>query len=303
MDALYLCHAVGTPLDADDGLHTEGLRVHLDQQAAAGVDSVLVAGTMGAMPLLTHTTYQQLLTESCRLWRSRGELLVGVGDVSFARTKERIGLANDLPLDGAVVLTPFFLKYSQQDLIAYFRELAAVSRAPLYLYDLPQRTGNPLSIETVCRLAEHPNIRGIKCSGEAGHVRRLSDALSGSGFRVIVAQAPLLDILLKAGVRSHVDGVYSVVPHVVARVCSSAEAGDWPGAARWQALLNGVLDELVRFGVFPAATALLNAAGVPGNFAPRPHRPLAPEAGEELLATASVRAALAAVPDLLGRFD
>ena len=144
MKNLYLCSAIGTPLNSDDTLCSEGLAAHLDDQAAAGIDGVLVAGTMGAMPLLTSATYAALIESSVVAWRKRGELLIGVGDLSYARTRERIQLANDFEIDGVVVLTPFFLKFSQAELIEYFEALAAESRSPLFLYDLPQRTGLPL---------------------------------------------------------------------------------------------------------------------------------------------------------------
>src|SRR5215216_4814407 len=115
MSKPYICSAIGTPLDEDDGLCADGLRRHLDEQAAAGISGVLVGGTMGTMPLLTNRTYGQLVQKAVEYWSGKGELLVGVGDLSFARTRERIRLVNELPIDGAVILSPFFLPFSQAD--------------------------------------------------------------------------------------------------------------------------------------------------------------------------------------------
>ena len=137
MSDMYICTAIGTPLDEDDNLCADGLRRHLEDQASAGIPGVLVGGTMGVMPLLTSRTYGQLVHKAVEYWSGRGEILVGVGDLSFSRTRERIQLANELPIDGVVALTPFFLPYSQADLIEYFQDLADVSSSPLYLYDLP----------------------------------------------------------------------------------------------------------------------------------------------------------------------
>lgn len=294
MSETYICSAIGTPLDEDENLCAEGLRRHLEDQAGAGISGVLVAGTMGTMPLLTSKTYSQLVHHAVEYWSGKGELLIGVGDLSFARTRERIRLVNELPIDGAVALTPFFLPFSQADLIEYFQELAAESSAPLFLYDLPQRTGIPLEVETVLRLSEHPNIAGIKCSGDLGQTRRLIDALAGSAFRVIVAQAPLLDILLRSGIREHVDGVYAIVPKLVRGIVDAVRQGDWQTSARGAQAVNGLLSLLQKYGVFPSITALLNHRGIAGNFAPRPHRPLSPEAREQLLAEPLARAALSA---------
>jgi dihydrodipicolinate synthase/N-acetylneuraminate lyase len=57
----YICTAIGTPLDEDDNLCVDGLRRHLEEQASAGIQGVLVGGTMGVMPLLTSRTYGQLV--------------------------------------------------------------------------------------------------------------------------------------------------------------------------------------------------------------------------------------------------
>ncbi|MEO7402649.1 MAG: dihydrodipicolinate synthase family protein [Burkholderiales bacterium] len=288
----YLCAAIGTPLDQNECLHAEGLRTHLEDQAEARVDGVLVAGTMGAMPLLTHRTYEQLVRATVETWSRHGEVLVGVGDLSFERTKERIRFVNELRIDGAVILTPFFLSYSQAELIWYFEALAAESHAPIYLYDLPQRTGITLELETVLTLAQHPNIAGIKCSGDLGQARRLIDALEGSSFRVIVAQAPLIDVLLRAGIGEHVDGVYCLVPQLVRGIFNAAAQADWELAAKRSRALQGLLGLLRKYGVFAATTAILNHRGIAGNFAPRPHQPLSATAIEELLSEPALHEAL-----------
>jgi 4-hydroxy-tetrahydrodipicolinate synthase len=248
---------------------------------------------MGAMPLLTWATYRQLIRTSVEAWRNKGELLVGVSDLSFARTRERLQLVNDLPVDGTVALTPYFLTYSQSDLIAYFESLADESKAPLYLYDLPQRTGIALAVETVLRLSEHPDIAGIKCSGDLAETRRLIDALRGSKFRVIVAQAPLLDVLLHAGIHEHVDGVYSLAPRLTRNIADAAVRGDRDKSAELTRRLGALLMMLRKYGVFPAMTALLNSRGISGNFAPRPHQSLSPAARDALLAEPAIENSMA----------
>lgn len=294
MTSTFIYSAIGTPLDSNEGLSYDGLRAQLEDHAQAGIDGLLVAGTMGCMPLLTGTTYADLAAKSAEFWRGRGELLIGVGDLSFARTRERVRLCNELQIDGVVALTPFFLSYTQAELIEYFQALAAEARAPLFLYDLPQRTGIALEVETVQKLAEHPNIAGIKCSGDLGQTRRLIDAVEGSDFRVVVAQAPLMDYLIRNGVRDFLDGVYCIVPKLVRGIADAADGGDWAASSARSQLLNGLLSMLRKYGVFPATTALLNHRGIPGNYAPRPHFPLSAEQREQLLAEPAIIAALAA---------
>ena len=82
--------AVGTPLDQDGCLHEESLEKHLDEQWSNGISGVFVAGSMGAMQRLRDRTYLRLVQRSAELCRGRGGLLVGAGDTSFARTRDRI---------------------------------------------------------------------------------------------------------------------------------------------------------------------------------------------------------------------
>jgi 4-hydroxy-tetrahydrodipicolinate synthase len=266
----------------------------LEDHAKAGIDGILVAGTMGLMPLLTDAVYADLACQAVDLWKGKGEVLIGVGDQSFARTRERIGMVNELRADGVVALPPYFVKFSQEELIQYYQALAAKASSPLYLYDLPQRTGVPLALETVKRLAEHPNIAGIKCSGDVTQTRMLMDALAGSKFRVIVAQASLMDYLIRSGIREFLDGVYCLAPRLARGIVDAARDGDWQTATQRMQTLNGLLLVLHKYGVFPTTTVLLNHRGIPGNFAPRPHKPLSPELREQLLNEPATRAALSA---------
>ncbi len=181
----YLCSALGTPLTQDELLHREGLMQHVDQQVAVGIDGLLVGGSMGMMQLLKDDTYHDLVRLCVSYCKRRAELFVGVGDTSFYRTRERIRFVNDFEVDGILLLAPYFVPFSQTLLVEYFESLAEESRAPLYLYDIPQRTGVSLSLESIMQLAAHPKIVGIKCSGDLTEARRLCELMAGTDFRVV----------------------------------------------------------------------------------------------------------------------
>jgi len=292
MEKPHLISAIGTPLDESESLHVEGLAAHLADQWEHGIDGVLIAGTMGLMPLLSDQTYQDLVRRGVEFSAGRGEILVGAGDCSFARTKARIQYLNEFKIDGAVVLTPHFVRFSQAELLAYYRALADVSRAPLYLYDLPQRTGCKIELATALELSKHPNIRGIKCSDEPGYAREIIDAL-GPRFRVVIAQPVLMDAFLRFGIMEHLDGMYAIAPQWAAGIALEATRENWIAAATHQRLLNRLRGLAVTYGVFQMMTAVLNARHIPGNFAPLPYQPLGSASREALLADPTIRSLLA----------
>jgi dihydrodipicolinate synthase/N-acetylneuraminate lyase len=288
----FLCSAICTPLDEREMLHANGLREHLHDQAAAGINAVLAAGTMGLMQLLTETTYADLVRVTCDSWSGKGEIFVGVGDTSFSRSLERIHIVNEFKVDGILALPPFFFQFSQDELCDYYRALADQSRAPLYLYDLPQRTGTSLEIETVLQLAPHPNIVGIKCSGPIAQTRQLIDALEAQPFRVMVGCPTLVDHLFRVGISQHVDGCYALAPRIASDIARSARDDNWSEAARLTQILCRMLATMHEYGVYPAAQEILRAKGISGSILPRPYRPLSERRLEEFVNEAAIQSIL-----------
>jgi 4-hydroxy-tetrahydrodipicolinate synthase len=282
--ATRLISAICTPLTEDDSLHVDGLAAHLDDQWRHGIHGVLVGGTMGLMQLLDDATYRDLVRHSAEFARGRGEILVGVGDASLKRTLARIRCVEQFDIDGVVVLSPYFFQLGQAELIAYFRALADESKKPLYLYDLPQRTKTSLEMATVLELAKHPNIRGIKCSGEWTGTRRLMDR-APDGFRIVPAQPLIVDTLARCGVEENLDGIFSIVPGLSTSIAAAADRDDYRLAAAQQSKLTELLMLIVTdYPLFPACTALLNARGIPGKVHPMPMKSLDAVQRERLLA-------------------
>jgi 4-hydroxy-tetrahydrodipicolinate synthase len=287
--ATGLITALCTPLKDDDSLHVDGLAAHLDDQWRNGIKGVLVGGTMGLMQLLDDDTYRDLVRRSVELAHGRGEILVGVGDASFKRTLARIRYVEQFDVDGVVVLAPYFYQLGQADLLAYYRGLADQSRKPLYMYDLPQRTKTNLELDTVLQLSKHPNIRGIKCSGEWPGTRRLMDHV-GNDFRVVPAQPTLVDMLARCGVRENLDGIFGLLPALSVSIVAAAEQGDWALAAARQGELTEFLFLVAgAYPLFPACTTILNARGIPGKVHPLPMASLSAAQAEKLLHEPLVR--------------
>lgn len=283
--------ALATPLHGDDTLHRDALELHIHSQLRAEISGLLIGGTMGAMQLLSDDTYQELFVQSVSMARGRCELLGGAGDTSFSRTRDRIAFLNGLPLDGVVVLPPYFIHYTQAELIDYYQCLASESRKPLFLYDQPQITRCKLEMETVVRLSRHPNIRGIKCSDEPTYARQLLDCCDPD-FRVVVAAPLLTDILIRHGVKEHLDGIYCLCPQQIVDLGRACSIGHWDAAAVLQQGINRTMRLLRTWGVWPAFTALMNTLGIPGRMRPRPHHQWSVSETEDFLADRETQAVL-----------
>ena len=288
-----LISAICTPLNDDVSLDVDGLAAHLEDQWRHGIAGVLIGGTMGIMQLLPDATFQDLVRHGTQLARGRGEVLVGAGDTSLARTLGRVQYVEQFDVDGIVVLSPFFLTLGQDDLLAYFREVADRSRKPIYLYDLPGTTKTKLSLDTVLELSKHPNIHGIKCSGDWVDTWRLIHSVDRA-FRVVPAQPRMMDLLVRCGVACNLDGIFAVAPGLTASIVEAAEQTDFALAAARQAKMGELLKlVLTKYPLFPACSAFLHAKGVSGNVFVPPTRPLSAGQREQFLAEPIVRELLA----------
>ncbi len=263
-----LISALCTMMNDDDSLCAAGMQRHLRDQWAAGIGGVLIAGTMGQMQMLPDRTYRDVVACGVEASAGRGEVMVGVGDLSLPRTLDRIAYAQQFDIDALVALTPGFVPHSQAELIAYFSALADAAEKPLCLYDFPLMAGNELAIDTILELSRHPNIAGLKISVPWDKTRQVMD-LADEGFRIIPAQPFLVDQLARLGVASNLDGIYALFPRCFMRIVAAVEAGEFDEAARQQAQLSAVLRHLrgLPYSGIGWAGVILTARGIPGKTA------------------------------------
>lgn len=295
-DARFIT-AIGTPLTEDDRLHVDGFTRQLEDQAEAGIDSLLVAGTMGMLPLLADDVWRDLVYRSVELNAGRFEMLMGATDVSTSRALGRIEFLNTVQgLDGVVVMAPGLFKFTQEEYVHYFTDLANASKKPIYLYDLQPLTGVHLSVSTVVRLAEHPNIAGIKLSANVPEAARLRAHLQDQDFRLIVAEPCLSDMLFRHGYAEHLDGIYALAPHWASALAQAARVDDWDAAAAYQWKLTQVKELFLELPFGAAFTAVMNLRGIPGKFGPRPMSTPTPEFLEEIKQRPVVRELIAMTP-------
>ncbi|MBA2117661.1 dihydrodipicolinate synthase family protein [Bremerella alba] len=283
-----LTSAICTPLHSHGELHVDGLLTHVVAQLNAGIDGLLVAGTMGLMQLQTDTTYEQLIDVSSSAVAGRCELWVGVGDTSFARTLARIRTAQKYSLDGLVVLTPYLMKFSPEELRRYFWQLADAAQRPVFLYDLPGLTGTELSMELIAQVVQHPNIHGLKCTRSWEWTVDLWNRF-GDLTRVVPAQPERVADLIRLGVPDNLDGLFALFPNHSRALADAADRGDFDEADRIQAELSAFLPIAREVGLFGSVTAVLNAMGIAGEMAPEPYHRLDDQQRAHLLSQTAIQ--------------
>jgi 4-hydroxy-tetrahydrodipicolinate synthase len=154
--------ALTTPFTESGYIDTNAWRAQIDLQLNAGTSAIVVAGSTGEAAALSDAEFSQLIELTSVRVRSQIPILVGTGQSSTAKTITQTHMAQANGANIALVVTPPYVRPTQEGLIAHFKAVADASEIPIVLYNVPTRTGCDLLPETTAQLCSHQNIIGIK---------------------------------------------------------------------------------------------------------------------------------------------
>jgi 4-hydroxy-tetrahydrodipicolinate synthase len=201
--------AMATPFRSDGSLDLDGAARLASHLVDHGSEGIVVAGTTGESPTLTHDEKRELFRAVAATVEGRAAVIAGTGTYSTAESIELSQMASGCGVDALLLVTPYYSRPPQAGLLAHFTAVAAAVELPIILYDIPSRTGRKIDHPTLLDLARVPNIVGVKDA--AGDL---------SGTARLVAEAPNLtvwsgdDILTLPMLSVGATGVISVASHL-----------------------------------------------------------------------------------------
>ncbi len=152
----------------DGELDEHSTRRMLRHYANQPIDGLILAATTGEGMTLTANETHRLVTLAAEEMAGRKTILLGLTGSDTAKLTEDLRRVNDWPIDGYLIACPYYTRPSQLGLYGHFKALAAATDRPILIYNIPYRTGVNLGNETMLRLAEVPNIAGVKdCCADA----------------------------------------------------------------------------------------------------------------------------------------
>lgn len=245
--------AIVTPFDGDENVNAAALRRQVDRQAKAG-NGAFCAGTNGEFYALSFEEKVQVAATCVEAAAGRVPVLAHIGEVATQQTIALGKAIQGLGVKAVSVITPYFIACSQAELIDHYRRIADALTVPVYLYNIPGRTGNTLQPETVRTLADHPNIIGIKDS--AGSQESLDAFLAiareHASFDVLVGPDSLVLHGLRNGAAGCISGLGNVCPVTLNGIHSAFVAGDQDAADQHQNRFSALRKELYALGFPPA---------------------------------------------------
>ncbi|NNF06225.1 MAG: 4-hydroxy-tetrahydrodipicolinate synthase [Candidatus Eisenbacteria bacterium] len=176
-----------------------------------GVDGLVPTGCTGEAGALTLDERKRIWEICLREAKGRAFVVAGTGTNTTSSTIEVSRAAEQVGVDGCMLITPYYNKPSQEGVVAHYRAVADAVQRPIMVYNVPGRTGTNILPETVLQLAEHPRIVAIKEA--SGSVDQVTEILCGSDITVLSGDDSLTLPMLAAGAK----GVVSVLGHLAGR--------------------------------------------------------------------------------------
>ncbi|MFA5839790.1 MAG: 4-hydroxy-tetrahydrodipicolinate synthase [Candidatus Margulisiibacteriota bacterium] len=205
--------AMVTPFKPDlsvDYSQAEKLAVHLMEN---GSESLVVHGTTGESPTLTHEEEYELYKVVKKAVNGKCQVIAGSGSNSTATTIKSTQVAEKMGLDGAMVVVPYYNKPSQEGLFQHFKAIAESTSLPLIVYNIPGRTGINMLPETIARVAGLKNIIGLKDA--AGSLDQTSETRKLCPIEFIIWSGD--DSLTLPMLSVGATGIISVASHLVGK--------------------------------------------------------------------------------------
>lgn len=268
-----LVTAMITPFDASGEIDLLGARRLASHLVEHGSDAIVVSGTTGESPTLEDREKLALLEAVAEQVGGKAKIIAGTSTYDTRHSVKLTKEASSRGIDGILAVTPYYNRPGQAGLIAHFEAMAEVSSAPLMLYNIPSRTGRKIEIETIVKLADHPNICAVKDAvGDLAFTARTVNAVPEDFYVYSGDDALTLPMMAVGAV-----GVVSVASHLagraISRMMESFVEGKVAEAQRLHLQLLGLFDGLfVEPNPIPLKAALEMCKMPSGN----PRLPLTP---------------------------
>jgi 4-hydroxy-tetrahydrodipicolinate synthase len=278
--------AMVTPFDENGALDLERARSLAEHLVANGSDGLVLAGSTGESPTLQFEEKRDLFAAIVDAVGSRADIIAGTGTYDTRESIHLSQMAAEQGVDGLLVVTPYYSRPPQSGLLQHFTAVAGATNLPVMLYDIPSRTARKIEHPTLLKLAEVPNIVGVKdAAGDLAGTARLA-AEKPDDFTIWSGDDALTLPMLSVGAH----GVVSVASHLVGarlqEMIAAHEKGDANQAAAINTELVPIFDVLfITSNPIPLKAALAEVGRPVGD----PRLPLVPATNDE---RAKVRAVL-----------
>lgn len=243
-----------TPFNRDEQqtINYEATKDLIEHLISKGVHGIFILGSNGEFHVIDEEEKVEFAKYVVEVVDHRVPVFVGTGACSTRETVRLSQKMEEIGADALSVITPYFLKPKDEELYQHFKEVAESVNIPIILYNIPKATGCNISKEVVARLAEIPNIKGIKdSSGDMENVKGYIEASEGKDMHVLMGSDSKISAGYKMGAKGAIAGTSNVITDVIVGLYNALEAKDEETAEKLQKDID-VLRGVLPFGTVPS---------------------------------------------------
>jgi len=261
--------ALGTPLDEKGNLCPESYKKQINDQIEAGAAGLLCMGSMGMQACIRQDVCPLVAEAAVQAAEGRVPVFVGAMDTSITRTKERLAAMEDLDIAGFVFTAPYYSPCSREQMMNYYKAVAASTWHSILLYDLPSVTQAKITYDMVLELLRDvPNFAGIK-SADLQMFRKLTlNPDVPEDFIMVYSGLDTFDIAYKWGIDKCLDGMCSCTPVNTGKMFKAMKQGDYQAAAEYLNKIVALRDAFLGWDLWPAYSTAMNLLGCEGTHCP-----------------------------------
>jgi len=208
------------------GVDETALRKLVELQVEAGVDGVVPCGSTGESATLSHDEHRGVVEIVVAAAAGRIQVIAGTGSNNTAEAVELTRHAKQAGADGALLISPYYNKPTQEGIVAHYSEVARQTAFPLVVYNIPGRTASNILPGTMLRLADTEHIVAVKEA--CGDIVQISEtiALCGPDFSVVSGDDALALATIAVGGQGVISTTSNVAPRHMVELVRSAREGD-----------------------------------------------------------------------------
>jgi 4-hydroxy-tetrahydrodipicolinate synthase len=248
--------ALITPFLPDGKVDEKALASFVNWQIEEGVHFLVPCGTTGESPTLKHDEHLKVVEITAQTAAGRVPVVAGAGGNDTSKVIGLIAELRKLGIDGILSVSPYYNKPTQEGIYQHYRALAESTDLPIIVYNVPGRTGSNILPDTLFRLAEIPNILGVKeASGDISQIGEICTRAPGR-FRIFSGDDSLTLPVIALGGHGIISVASNEVPGMMSKFAAACLEGRWEEARK----LNRALYPLMKINFVESSPIPVKAA-------------------------------------------
>ena len=237
--------ALVTPMSIDGSVDYDSLQRLVDFHVENGTSAIITMGTTGESATLDLPEHCEVMRRTVEMAKGRIPIIAGTGANSTTEAIQLTECARDGGADACLLVTPYYNKPTQEGLYLHHKKIAEDVDIPQILYNVPGRTACDMLPQTVARLAQVPNIVGIKdATGDLNRLKAMRSQIADENFDFYSGDdATGTEFMLQGG-HGVISVTTNVAPKAMAEMCAAALAGDRERAESLNEPLKGLHNKL-----------------------------------------------------------